>query len=338
MGQIFGPPGSIGIVSHGIFGSPKVSASGWIAQVSPTVAAWAGSATDGAGNTLAVDVNNNVWRSSDGGVTWSARTGIVDAQPVSSIAFGAGVFIATGSGVGSPVHRSTDEGVTWVSHATGALTSPLTALSMIATNGSGMWIVGCNGGTAPSAVKNYAVSTDNGLTWTPGPIGGYDNDGWALAHSAIWDGSEFVVGGIQFNTGASTIVTTPDGVTWTETASTSSFDRVLTQAFGLYIIGGSSNNVFVASTPAGLATAASTPIAGLDPGGIADVLFDGTLLFAFDFVGGVARSLTALAWVLDNPLNLASGDFPLGTCVYDAVNTRNIALGANAGSIANRSP
>lgn len=321
------------------FGSPfppPPSTGLWTKQTSPSSFGWNVNATDGAGTVLAVDSNQAVWLSANGGVSWTARTAIVDAGGVQDLmAYGNGVYIVGGST--NNVHRTADAGATWSTIATGAVVSggSPAATFMIATDGASRWIAGLTGSSG-GATKNYAVSTDNGLTWTPGTT--FDNDGWLSIHSAIWNGTEFVVVGQQIGTGVNTIDTSPDGFTWTEHAASGPiFSNPIVFGAGVYVAPANDNGVFVSATPAGLVTVAETPIPSLNSGGVADLMFDGTFFFAFDFIGGVAKSADGLTWSTDDPLNFTSGDFPRGACVYDPTNKLNIAMGAD-GSISNRVP
>jgi hypothetical protein len=333
------------IPSSGFFGkAPAAPPSGlWTAQVTPNTSGWLAAASDGAGHVLAVANDKTVWRSSNGGVSWAARTSIVDAGGLGFLmAFGNGVFIIGGSA--SNVHRSADGGATWSTIATGAINGVGSdTVLMIITDGAGRWVAGINGASASTGtIANYAVSTDNGLTWTPAN-NSFKNNGWVSVHSGIWDGSQFVAVGEQLGTGTNTIDTSPDGVTWTQTvvpgpAGTAPFNNPIVFAAGVYIAAAIDNGVFVAATPAGVATATEITIPSLDAGGVNDLSFDGTNIFAFDDIGGVARSTNGTTWVTDDPLNLVGTDAPRGATVYDAVNARNICMGLSSGvgSIANR--
>ena len=261
----------------------------------------------------------NVWRSTDDGVTWTN----VDTPPdggLRQITYaGGGLWgivgeIGGGSGY---VIRSTDNGVSWSDE----IGLPATQISPIAlaNNAAGTWMVGGGSGSGTN-VNNYCRSTDNGLTWAQ----------VATAHGSffrmIWDGAQFVASTrIAAN---AAISTSPTGVVWTDTL----VSTVNNYIFGLNFDGANymictddQDTIRVSTTPAGLAVASDTDD-GLTDGGSNYMQPGGGLIWVFGESGGVSSSSDEGATWTPNTLNFPDGDSAFA-CAYDSVNGVFVATG-----------
>lgn len=182
--------------------------------------------------------------SSDNGATWTAAT-LPNGSPWSNVAYGNGFFLAASSS--TTTKATSPDGITWTSQSNDTSSQPY--LSMVFLNGqfyfgrtdnvvgntanglgygstsltgvSGpirgiaynpslpMWVVTNAANSTSSSVFTLPNSALAGTTWTARttPV----SDTWV---SAIYDGTRFVLFGAQGN-----IVTSTDGVTWTQLAS-----------------------------------------------------------------------------------------------------------------------
>lgn len=295
----------------------------WIARTSPSAgAAWLlGVASSGAGTSITVDSIGNIYRSTDGGVTWSAAVANIGLGIEGFASFTNGVFLI--SGTGGFIFRSTDDGITWSAPIDTHNASSLSPVS---------WAVnGANVVALPSNVGDSSISTDTGATWI------YHNGIFGVfgvwqAIASLWDGAQYVAIGSTAGE-VSTVNTSPDGFTWAQTAivpSTDIFDNGLAFASGLYVASTATNAVRSAASAAGLASAADTATP-LDAGGLSFVVSGNSKFWAFDFIGGSAKSTDAIAWSAV-ALNFIAADY-CRQCSYDATHGNFIAVGGNSGSI-----
>lgn len=165
------------------------------------------------GNTLyaAVADTKGVWRSIDGGSTWSPLGGAINGNDVRAVAAnGTTVLAVTKAG---HIFRSTDSGVTWTDVTSAAIDigeqqksiafDPLNANTVYASD---LQLV-------PST-NNYVVkSTNGGATWTQLPdvnFGGPDLRAYSLAVDAQTSGTLYASG-----TGVPVAKSTDGGTTWT---------------------------------------------------------------------------------------------------------------------------
>ena len=161
-----------------------------------------------------------VIKTSPDGVTWTSRTASVAAN-FNDVAYANGTFVAVGGtvvGVTEPVTLSAD-GVTWTNP-----TTPFTGTMNGVSFGNDIWVA------VGSQVS--AVSTDNGDTWTK-----YTGiSALALAQGLSYGN------GVFFAAGIGSVITSPDGVTWT--------DRQISGA-GVFLDVAFGNQLFVALDGAG---------------------------------------------------------------------------------------
>jgi hypothetical protein len=319
VGRFFGPTANV-IASAGFFRATAAAARGWTARTIATAASTFNSnVAAGGGVALLVDSNQALWRSTDGGATWSA-TGQTFATPPFGIAYAGGIFIVLNSG--SLAYRSTDLGLTWSAGAAVGLNGVNPA-----GDGAGNWLTGSGSNL------NTSTSANGGVTWTTHAIAGTGSH----VVSLIWDGTQWV----DYSGGGNQISTSPDGITWTRTTllpNSDLFNNTLVFQGGTYlanIFNGHTNAVRSASTPAGIRTASdvNTGLTGNPSSGLQCILGGNGVWWAFDSAGGAAVSADTLAWTA-LPLNFQAGDFPGGVFqAHDAVNATFIAIGSAATSI-----
>lgn len=287
------------------------------------------------GITMAVLTAANTGASADDGMTWNPQTLDISANTGTLFGFGNGLWLAvlgtlpaTNSCV---VWISTDNGVTWTGGAvqTGLQGAPAGgSQGSLATNGAGTWVM--NG---LDLLGNPAVSTsvDDGATWTVShPLAPLFE--WQL-NSMIWDGTQFAALAVAAS-GDPLLATSADGITWASVDLSPGEVDDITPGIAFdgvqYMVGvANTNNVRVASTPAGLATAADTPTGLVSAGGIGFVYgADGQLLafgasddtFAnsndgatwftgITVAGGIVKSVTydpsTQTWIAGNSANSA---------------------------------
>ena len=135
---------------------------------------------------------------SEDGSVWTQR-GIVSANAVSDVAYGlvsgSPAFIAVDSGSSA---LTSSDGITWASTATlGGFTEAIAYAASL-----GLWVVVGNGTIRTSTT---------GVGWTSRTVPG----GWTgkTTQRVVWNGSLFVA---ISSTSYSKLMTSPDGVTWTE--------------------------------------------------------------------------------------------------------------------------
>lgn len=147
----------------------------WTQRVNPGGTSWIAVASDGV-NAIAIESFGNVARTTDG-INWSLITNL--SSQLVDIAYGNGVWIICGSssfGCNASVWRSTDSGSTWtlIDNLQGGST-----LMVVTNNGASTWFVG----------TNFAdISTDGGLTWDIGPLGGT-----FVCPQWVFDGTNFLL-------------------------------------------------------------------------------------------------------------------------------------------------
>jgi BNR/Asp-box repeat len=304
----------------------KTVSAGWTARVSPTAGVpLTGIATNGLGVLVATDQNLNVYRCTDGGITWTLVTTLATGTPgdFGNLNFSNGVFVIGGGNLGQ-VFRSTDQGLTWSALIATGLGHPVAAL---AGDGIGNWLA--------TSLSNgeVSVSADNGATWTAHATA-------ALSYapiSAVWDGARWVTTGLHGGSALSCVITSPDGFTVTQTNLVPSgefFNNTLGLAGGIYVVPTSHLAVRrSATTAAALSTNADTAVPLTGGGGISAVCPGAGRWFCFDFNGGVADSTDAISWhTATQPLNFLAGDFCY-QCVYDVAHAVFVAIGGTSGSI-----
>lgn len=136
--------------------------------------------TDGSNNTwLAGAATGGIWRTTDGGNTWSERSADFPALPISSFASdnaGSVIYAGTGefvssvySAMGNGIYKSSDNGVNWVQLSGSANNADFSIVTRIVVHPSNANVILAT--TVPSNLtqgKTSAImrSTDGGASWT----------------------------------------------------------------------------------------------------------------------------------------------------------------------------
>jgi len=158
---------------------------------------------------LAVGYNNALVLTSPDGITWTPHSS--NDSSMVSVAWTGKQWVGVG---GSPIMTSPD-GVTWSKSAT---TSSATASSLysVAWNGIHSVAVGIEypGGGGSSPYEGTILTSINDSSWTTPAAGG------PVLQDVIWTGAQLVAVGFAANFSPTVpIVTSPDGVTWTNVTS-----------------------------------------------------------------------------------------------------------------------
>lgn len=314
----------------GIGGGPGISVSSspisvsWsLGMVATSSAAIYGIASDASGNTLAVDANGIVYKSTDGGNTWITFSSFTVTGPGTAggnMAWAGGTFVFAHDP--TSIKKSTDGGVTWTSVATG-ITGTFTP-GYAANNGSGVWVITSNAN--PGTTHCYSVSTDNAITFS---VSANTSTPDFPNAPALWDGSQFVA----FDVLTPSVITSPTGTTWTPTTSNNPNLQWASLPVGGYVCAAAQTGgvVRVASTHGGLGTASNTTVTGL--GIITTTAANGGTVFAFDSNGtAVGVSLDSGATWTFTSSNFPTGDRCSAVC-FDAAHQCFIAGGFLGGVI-----
>ena len=209
---------------------------------------------------------NDVWKSSNGGQTWSkVNTGTTGANTLfsaryahSSVAIGSDIYVIGGydeTNYFNDVWKSTNGGQTWTQVATGStgantLFSARQFSSLVAV-GSDMYVIGGEDGT--QNLNDVWKSTNGGQTWTQvatGSTGANTLFSARAGHSSVAIGSDiYVIGGFSGLRNLNDVwKSTNGGQTWTKVATGSTGANTLfparnshsSVAIGsdIYVIGG----------------------------------------------------------------------------------------------------
>lgn len=266
----------------------------------------------GEGVIAGVGNDGHIYASSDIGETW---TDVESSTFMTSIAYANGQFVAAGDHV-----LISPDGLSW--GAPIAIPGHAGFVASVAGDGSGHWVA-VGGSTVGS---NYAVSSDNGATWsTPGvsSVGSW--------FQAVYDtvGAQFVALGSQDGTGTNAIYISADnGSTWTEHLFTTDMNVFNISRSGSTWLMGFDSDEFpldtrVAGTPLGLLTATSHQSGLGPPSDTVDdqgpyVFCAAGFFFAFgDLGGGVASSTDGIAWQL-GVIDIPGGPASPGAFCYDS--------------------
>ncbi len=148
-----------------------------------------------------------MWRSTDGGATWTTLTVPVSNWRTVDISTDGTKIVA--AGCSTPLYVSHDSGVTWSANG------PTAIWGRVSMSDDGTVVAASQGRVCGSAAPtpwgtNYIhVSTDSGATWTQTSQGG------VIALAVSPDGSRIVAGVGTSNTPVVPIYSTNNGSTWT---------------------------------------------------------------------------------------------------------------------------
>ena len=203
---------------------------------------------------------NDVWKSTDGGKTWTevtaSSTQKFPARSEHSSAVQNGDIYVIGGFVGNSgsnrlndVWKSTDGGVNWTEvTTTGSKFSGRAGHSSVVQNGA-IYVIGGSG--SPSLIGNNDVwkSTNGGQTWTEVTASSTQKFAKRSFHASVVIGSAiYVIGGDDSENGV--WKSTDDGQNWMEVRGAPKFTvrgRIEAIAVGtnMYVIGGAKGNTFM---------------------------------------------------------------------------------------------
>lgn len=284
-----------------------------------------------------------VWRSVNGGVSWS----LVASNPFS---FGGNMSLQWVGGTNWFVvafpglyYTSTNDGATWVSSSTNAM-APQSNNSG-AFDGSNSAIIQ---GASSGAVEWLASSSTSPGTVNSGlfPVGSLGSVTGSQANTMLWDGSNFVAINHDTANVNYVVLTAPTGFAqgagpvWTlqqtfavsgaQLGSGLNFAGVVAFVPGVgYLTGWNTSGVNLSTAygtmlkNTGLQTPLGTGTAYLVPGSTGNIFLIGNT------AGALAESPDGVTWTIDQPnFNVGVGEF-LMQAVYDSLHNTYIILGSN---------
>jgi hypothetical protein len=171
---------------------------------------------------VAVGANGSILTSSDGRI-WSNQISTVTTA-LNGVAYGGGTFVAVG--IGGTILTSSN-GTSWTPRSSGTSST----LSAVAHGPHGFVAVGSSG---------VILSSSDGVTWTS-----QDSKRTGFFRAVTWNGEVYVaVGDRQFTSSqfgsfySPTLVTSPDGETWTVRSAPSENYRTVIGHDGKTLVGG----------------------------------------------------------------------------------------------------
>lgn len=245
--------------------------------------------------------------------TWTLGSGIDAAAAINKVAYGKGVFVATGT---SGYAAWSNDGITW--NATSNVTAFGTSNMHVYFGGDAFIATG-----GSSNNKNWAKSTD-GKTWTA--IGTDETN--FNAKGGTYGNGKYLISGSQGR-----IAYSSDGTSWTTLANTAtqftgsgggSFINAVAYGNGKYVAGGGGGQVVYATDPAGTWTnvdVATGPKAIFDGGFINGLAFGNDRFIA---VGGQDSGTGKAAYSTDGATWTQAGDIKIG----DATTINGIGYGS----------
>lgn len=244
-----------------------------------------------------------VLTSSDG-KHWSEHSIAGNTRSSSRAAYAGGRFVVLTEDTsgGTDVYNSSDGGSTWNLAAT-TFAHPADLFYVVA-NGTSFTLLGTDPGCSGTGSCGLIYTSSDGDTWTAQPDGGNSGGFEAIT---IWDGSQYLTTSSDPNTGLSNVYTSPDGITWTQGASTNPFNSFdynsphqVVFAGGQYVFAGKIALTVLASADYAtwnLATTASTPQVDFT-----DVEYLNGAYYAAGYAPGgptqILRSTDAKTWII----------------------------------------
>lgn len=278
-------------------------------------------------------LKNELWRSTNGGTSWTKVASLNTGGAMGKILYGGVIagnqtWYALGTIAGTS-YKSTNDGVTWVT-TTDAL--PGGGVSSGAFDGSLTCIGAQNNGANIECTVNGSALT---IHATPAD--------WAVETGAmLWDGSQFVV--LAHHVSGSTLYTAftaPSGFSaavgpsWTEIISNSS-NTWLTPNNGVsglfcfvpglgYAVAVSPSKLALSSTVAGLGTVTPTS-PPVDGSAFISLFGAGGLLFWSNSFPKTYRSADGTTWVNDTFSQALAGSEKVHAVIYDQTNLSMILI------------
>ena len=196
----------------------QTASAGWLARYGHTSVAMRDGSVVLMGGSVG-DLQNDVWRSMDNGITWQQMTANAGWSPRylhSSVVMPDGSIVLMGGGYGkNDVWRSMDYGATWTQVNSSAGWSARSGhTSVVMSDGSIVLMGGLD--SHVTSLNDVWRSTDNGSTWQQMTAGA----GWSPRnfHSSVAmpDGSIVLIGGNNGTNSNDVWRSTDFGATWTE--------------------------------------------------------------------------------------------------------------------------
>lgn len=207
----------------------------WTSFTAPDPGGYAGVASDGAGNNVAVGTSFAL--STDDGATWATQFMPAGGGRAFGVAWDGASFIAVGAAGGVGKVWTSPDGIVWTDQAAGVPAGAAQYSDVASNGGARLVAVGIATGTG---VAFYIYSDDGGVTWTqantaalPGVAGTVDH---VTAGGPLWIA-------VISTTNAHNYAKSADGITWADGGVLDSTGNVLTDAIwdgvALYVAVGS---------------------------------------------------------------------------------------------------
>ncbi len=176
----------------------------WTPYVASSLSALLPSALLFANSTWVMTFSNStsVIAYSADGITWSTTT-YTAGNPLLSLAYGAGLFVAVGSGASGFNVMTSPDGITWTTRP-----GVNTAMQGVAYSSSL--------GLFAAVGTNFVTTSPDGITWTTRAAASA-----ATWFGVVWDATNSLFISANNNGASNQIMTSPDGITWTIRATDS---------------------------------------------------------------------------------------------------------------------
>ena len=160
-------------------------------------------------------------RSTADQTVWTGRTASADYE-WDSVAYGNGIFVSVGPGVGTPGVMTSPDGITWTSRAAAVANATWRSV----TFGNGIFVaVGFK-----SSVPNAVMTSSDGINWTARNSVASQSDAW----TDVTFGNGIFVAVADDRTYR--VMTSADGITWTgRTAVAANSWRSVTYGNGIFV-------------------------------------------------------------------------------------------------------
>ncbi|MEI7730761.1 MAG: immunoglobulin domain-containing protein [Verrucomicrobiota bacterium] len=262
-------------------------------------------------------VTNEIWISSNGGVTWtkSAAPTVIQWSCGASSSDGSKLLAAVGDGINGSIYISTNSGLTWTQTS-----APNKNWWSVASSYDGTKLVAGSGGSASGS--GVFISTNSGLTWLPAitPTNG------TYRVAASFDGTTLIAADLY----GRIYTSTNSGLTWIQTsAPANSWKDVAISADGGKLVAIVFGGGIFTSTNSGL-TWAQTSAPSTNWFRVA-TSSDGTKLAALHTAGIYTSTNSGLTWIQSSiPDGIAWSSVAStsdGTRLMAAVGTGGIYIG-----------
>ena len=255
--------------------------------------------------------------SSPDGITWTNKANPQFGGNIQFLIYGASTVVAVGALNGGTLSYSLDNGATWTDTNNFQSSSSAGVLQTMAYNGSNMYVA--------AGTRGYAVSSPDGVTWTPRNVGVKPElVGFSASLNALQSVTAIAYGNSAFVAVGTTgfCSSSANGTTWT----------VRNAQFGNSSITGViyANSLFVAYGANGLISTSSdgttwtAQASGFDPSAtINQLIFMNSLFVAVGTNGQLSTSTNGTTWTARTSQfgSNAINDVTFGLSLYVAVGT-----------------